>query len=100
RPRPLMAPLDPDRASHRRRPSRGCRSTPKTGVRRCDQRQREDRDVTKPTDHNDQLRAWAKGIYTLAAATELLIRTGLATEERPWLRPFEGDSGGCWIDFE
>lgn len=44
------------------------------------------------------LRAWAKGLYPLEAATELLIRSGFAQDWRPWVH--ERDHGGYWIDFE
>ena len=40
------------------------------------------------------LRDWANGQLTCEAATELLIRTGLAEQGLPWVEP-DG-----WIDFE
>ena len=43
------------------------------------------------------LRAWAKGLYPLEAATELLIRGGFAQSWRPWV--LGRDHGGYWIDF-
>lgn len=50
------------------------------------------------TDLHEDLRAWAKGLYPLEAATELLIRGGWAQVGRPWVK--ERDHGGHWIDFE
>lgn len=50
--------------------------------------------------HTTDLRAWAKGSYTLEAATELLIRAfdgRYAEVGRPWVR---ADDGHPWIDFE
>lgn len=44
------------------------------------------------TEHHAQLRTWAKGMYPCEAATELLIRTGWASEALPWVEP-DG-----WID--
>ena len=52
-----------------------------------------------PIDMTDQLRRWARGMYTTEAATELLIRAGnsaFASKERPWIKP--GDHS-YWIDF-
>jgi hypothetical protein len=52
--------------------------------------------------HEDDLRAWAKGMYTLEAATELLIRAfgGVYAEAgQPWIHTDEY-SGKPWIDFE
>ncbi|GEL47379.1 hypothetical protein CHO01_24950 [Cellulomonas hominis] len=48
------------------------------------------------------LRAWARGIDALEAATELLIRAGLAGPARPWVcrAPAREDRpAGAWIDF-
>lgn len=50
------------------------------------------------TDHEDGLRAWAKGMLPLEAATELLIRGGYAGESRPWVLYDEGRARP-WIDF-
>ena len=50
--------------------------------------------------HHAQLRAWAKGIYGLEAATELLIRGfdgRFADPGRPWVQPTES---GRWVDFD
>ena len=50
-------------------------------------------------DTTDQLRRWARGMYTTEAATELLIRahkSTFASIHRPWIKP--GDHG-YWIDF-
>ena len=50
---------------------------------------------------HDQLRAWAKGMYTTEAATELLIRAfrGRFVElGNPWIQSFDG-GGGYYIDF-
>lgn len=44
------------------------------------------------------LRAWAKGIYPLEAATELLIRAGYAQAGRPWVKSEDDD--WYWIEFE
>jgi hypothetical protein len=55
--------------------------------------------VESPTDINDQLRKWARGLYTTEAATELLIRAHngtFASIEKPWIKP---DDHGYWIDF-
>lgn len=50
------------------------------------------------------LRAWAKGLYPLEAATELLIRGGFAQKWRPWVHPCDDDwtdrQGWHYIDFE
>jgi hypothetical protein len=48
------------------------------------------------------LRAWARGMYPLEAATELLIRAGFARLQHPWV--MREPSGGTapdtyWIDF-
>ena len=48
---------------------------------------------------DDQLRAWARGLYTTEAATELLIRAhrgAFVHPSRPWI--FREDDW-CWIDF-
>ena len=46
-----------------------------------------------------ELRAWAKGMYPLEAATELLIRGGFAQAGRPWV--FECDDPAFYgIDFQ
>lgn len=47
------------------------------------------------TTTDDELRAWAKGVYPLEAATELLIRTGHA---RRYTR-HDADTGRAWLDF-
>ena len=50
--------------------------------------------------HHAQLRAWAKGIYALEAATELLIRGfdgRFAEPGCPWVHPTES---GHWVDFD
>lgn len=44
------------------------------------------------------LRDWARGLTTVTAATELLIRAGWAQTWRPWV--CERDVGGYWLDFE
>ncbi len=47
-----------------------------------------------PIDTTDQLRRWARGMYTTEAATELLIRAhrgALASIDRPWI--LAGDHG-------
>lgn len=44
------------------------------------------------TDHHEALRVWARGMHHVEAGTELLIRTGFATPERPWVQH------GPWID--
>jgi hypothetical protein len=51
---------------------------------------------------NAWLRVWARGIYRLEAATELLIRTGCARSRHPWVlrEPSGGtDPDSIWIDF-
>jgi len=50
------------------------------------------------TDHEDALRAWAKGLLPLEAATELLIRGGYAGETRPWVQ-YDEFLERPWIDF-
>jgi len=50
--------------------------------------------------HHAQLRAWAKGIYGLEAATELLIRGfggRFAEPGCPWVHP---TNSGHWVDFD
>jgi len=52
--------------------------------------------------HEEQLRAWAKGLLTLEAGTELLIRGFGGQFAKPgnaWIREMD-DGGGYWIDFE
>jgi hypothetical protein len=54
------------------------------------------------TELHDALRAWARGMYPLEAATELLIRTGFARPGSPWVKtePSGGsDPDQAWIDF-
>lgn len=46
------------------------------------------------------LRDWARGLYPLEAATELLIRGGYAQSWRPWVHRTEQQNGRWWIDFE
>lgn len=48
-------------------------------------------------EYHDQLRAWARGMYTIEAATELLIRTGWAYPGYLWMK--REDNGQLWIDF-
>jgi hypothetical protein len=57
--------------------------------------------------HADDLRAWAKGMYSLEAGTELLIRAfngNFAAKGNPWIHATtttpEGYLSGAWIDFE
>ncbi len=46
----------------------------------------------------DRLRAWAKGMYTLEAGTELLIRQGKAIYEgAPWIHD---DGERAWLDLD
>ena len=52
-----------------------------------------------PIEITDQLRRWARGMYTTEAATELLIRArngAFATIERPWIKCTDH---AHWIDF-
>lgn len=49
------------------------------------------------SDYEDELRAWARGLLPLEAATELLIRTGWASPGYPWMR--REDDGRVWIDY-
>ncbi len=54
--------------------------------------------TTTPNIH-DQLRAWARGMYTTEAATELLIRAHHGTfvdPSRPWI---SNEDNWYWIDF-
>jgi hypothetical protein len=49
-----------------------------------------------------RLRDWARGIDALEAATELLIRAGLARQGHPWIRreqSREHMSDRVWVDF-
>jgi len=58
------------------------------------------RKAAAPTIHQD-LRAWAKGIHTSAAAVELLIRGfdgRFAAADNPWIQPRE--HVGHWVDVE
>lgn len=58
--------------------------------------------MTETTELHTQLRAWARGIYPLEAATELLIRTGFARPASPWVQrtPSGGtDPDDVWVDF-
>lgn len=51
--------------------------------------------------HDDELRVWAKGTYTLEAATELLLRAfggRFARLGQPWVKQEDG-GGNVWIDF-
>ncbi|WP_336624966.1 MULTISPECIES: ATP-binding cassette domain-containing protein [unclassified Microbacterium] len=48
-------------------------------------------------DHEAELRAWARGLLPLEAATELLIRAGWAGPGRGWVH--RDDSGRGWINF-
>ncbi|WP_420181235.1 hypothetical protein [Paenarthrobacter sp. TA1.8] len=57
--------------------------------------------------HNDDLRRWAKGMYGLEAATELLIRAfngNFAAPGNPWVHTSTEPQGpgqlNAWIDFE
>ena len=55
---------------------------------------------TETERHHAQLRAWAKGIYGLEAATELLIRGfdgRFADPGCPWVHP---TASGHWVDFD
>lgn len=48
---------------------------------------------------DDELREWARGMTTLEAATEMLIRAGFADESRPWIR-YDELRRRHWVDFE
>jgi hypothetical protein len=57
--------------------------------------------------HTDDLRRWAKGMYGLEAATELLIRAfngKFAAPGNPWIHTSAESAGpgqvNAWIDFE
>jgi len=50
-------------------------------------------------DVDDNLRAWAKGLAPLEAATEMLIRGGFASPGEPWIRTDEDSAARLWIDF-
>ena len=55
-------------------------------------------DSAAPT---EALRAWAKGLYSLEAATELLSRAlGGRFAQPPWPWIHEESDGGAWIEFE
>ena len=56
--------------------------------------------------HADDLRAWARGMYTIEAATELLLRGfdgKFATPRNPWVHTSNTPEGpqqvSAWIDF-
>lgn len=56
--------------------------------------------------HADDLRAWAKGVYTIEAATELLLRAfggRFAAPGNPWIHTSTAPEGPhqvrAWIDF-
>lgn len=56
--------------------------------------------------HADDLRAWARGSYTIEAGTELLLRAfsgAYAEVGNPWIHPsntpHDGYPLGPWIDF-
>lgn len=52
-------------------------------------------------DTADDLRAWAKGMYTTEAAVELLLRGfngRFAESECPWIQL--NDAGGWWLELE
>lgn len=52
--------------------------------------------------YEDDLRAWAQGMYTYEAATELLLRAfkgNFAAAGQPWIRTDE-HTGKPWIDFD
>ncbi|MGO1850861.1 hypothetical protein [Microbacterium sp.] len=51
------------------------------------------------TAHYDQLRAWARGMQPLEAATELLIRTGGAEPHFPWIL-HDGTQDSPWVAFD
>ena len=56
--------------------------------------------TNSPNTVHDQLRAWARGLYTTEAATELIIRAfngRFSTTDHPWIRPTDH---GHWIDFD
>jgi len=56
--------------------------------------------MTGVQDHHARLRAWARGIHGLEAATEMLIRGfdgRFADPGCPWMHP---TASGYWIDFE
>lgn len=53
--------------------------------------------------HEERLRAWAKGLHALVAATELLIRAYggvFAKPGNPWVFDIEGSPDKAGIDFE
>jgi hypothetical protein len=53
-------------------------------------------------DPHAELRIWARGLYPLEAATELLIRAGFARRHHHWVvrEPSGGtDPDTDWIDF-
>jgi hypothetical protein len=57
-------------------------------------------DQRSEMEHEQQLRAWAKGMYPLEAATELLIRAfggRFAAPGKPWVHT---EDGHPWVDFE
>ena len=55
------------------------------------------------TDVSEDLRAWARGIYPLEAAVELLTRWNdgrFAGPEYPWIQPTAEGRHGWWVDAE
>lgn len=51
-------------------------------------------------EHHEGLRAWAKGVHTTEAATELLIRAFRGRFAQPGNRWIETDNSQPWVDFE
>jgi len=55
--------------------------------------------ITDEQEHEAGLRDWARGMTTLVAATELLIRTGFAQAWRPWVH-YDEQRQRPWIAFD
>lgn len=55
-------------------------------------------DVQNLPEHYLGLRSWAQGMLPLVAATELLIRSGFATPNRPWVH-WDALAERPWVNF-
>lgn len=58
----------------------------------------DDEHDTQTEVHYPRLRRWAHGLLPLEAATELLIQSGYAQSDRPWMR-WDEQEDRYWVDF-
>ncbi|MEO7015108.1 MAG: hypothetical protein ABI067_01030 [Leifsonia sp.] len=58
-----------------------------------------DNESTSSDEHLAGLREWARGMTTLVAATELLIRAGFAQDWRPWVH-YDELARRPWVNFD